>query len=74
MIFCMHVEEIKLFNVLKFHQFSSSGLAIIMDQKSAKIRRMHFSFWYTYVWHFDFIYIREKQKSNFRGFLTHDNG
>ena len=36
--FCMHVDEIKLFNVIKFHQISPSGLAIIMGQKSAKIR------------------------------------
>ena len=55
MMFCMHVEEIKLFNVLKFHQISSSGMAIIMGEKSAKIRIMHFSLCYTHVWHFDLI-------------------
>ena len=43
MIICMHVKEIKLFNVLKFHQISSSGLVIIMGKKSAKIRFLFFA-------------------------------
>ena len=43
MIFCIYVEEIKLFNVLKFHQISSSGLVIIMGQKSTKIWFLFFA-------------------------------
>ena len=40
--FCMHVEEILLYNVLKFNQISSIGMAIILVQKSAKIRTLNF--------------------------------
>ena len=32
MVFCLYVEEIILYNVLKFHQISVSGIAIIMGK------------------------------------------
>ena len=60
-------------NVLKFYQISSSGMAIIMGQISAKIRIMHFSLYYTHIWHFDFTQFREKTKSNSGGFFTRNN-
>ena len=74
MIFCMHVEEIKLFNVLKFHQISSSGLVIIMGQKSAKIRFLFFADLYEVKMPYVRITKRKMHNSDFGGFLTHDNG
>ena len=38
MVFCIDIEQIKLYNVLIYHQISSSGMAIIKGKKSAKIR------------------------------------
>ena len=43
----MHVEEIKLYNMLKFHKILSSGMAIIMGKKFTIIRIMHFALYYT---------------------------
>ena len=39
----LHAEEIKLYNLLKFHKISSSGMAIIMGQKCAKIPILYFA-------------------------------
>ena len=74
MIFCLHVEEIIPFNVLKFRQFSYSGLAIIMGQKSAKIRFLFFADLYEVKMPYVRITKRKMHNSDFGGFLTHDNG
>ena len=38
----MHVGELRLFNMLKFHQIQSRGMANILGKKSAKIQILHF--------------------------------
>ena len=70
----MHVEEIKLLNVLKCHQISFSGMAIIMGQKSAKIRFLFFADLYEVKMPYVRITKRKMHNSDFGGFFTHDNG
>ena len=42
--FCMHAGDIRLYGVLNFHTILSSCISIIMCQKSAQIRILHFFF------------------------------
>ena len=36
LVFCMHVEEIRLYKVIKFHQIPFRGMAVISGQNNAK--------------------------------------
>ena len=70
----MHVEETKVYNGLTFHQDSLSGMAIIMGQKSAKIRILFFAYLHEVKIPYVHIILRKMYNSDFGGFSIHDNG
>ena len=70
----MHVKEINFNNMLKFHQILSSGITIIMGQKSAKIRILFFAYLHELKIPYVHIILKKMYNSDFGGFSIHDNG